>query len=558
MRTPRVRRPYALFGFLILALIAIPLLASAEGGETAAQVAADAYQRDEEIILLNRNDGRIVIVDWAVGPGLKDLNGKYDAWGGPYYDLAAGDFNGDGTKEIVVIGGASTTAPGPILHTFDPAQATGTSAVPQLAATVASPYAWLLVRCGDIDGDGRAEIVAIHSTSEPGNITQRIKAFDFNTATGQWDTAPLWDYPTGGGFVDLDLADFNGNGKADLLLVRNAVLVGTTYDSVYILDGTNPANQLFYYDFSAAAGIWTRGRAADVNADGVNEVVLMRPEGTISGNFPYAFFPIKITSPTTYQDLVAFGGWGVFPKPEDMETADVNGDGVKEIVGYNADRAGRARVVVYNPRLSTTSAEASTEAVWYAVPEGTLFPGSPNLVMGDANGDRKAEPMFLHRDSHGLRILRYQDNGDPIDYGINGPFSDNFIAANLDAAGVLAGPQMQVLSRVYLYYDLSDTTATAETIQVRNVGSGTFNWVAVPGSCPWLRISRTTGAADETTTLGVIPASLPSTVAGATATCSVGIQATGATVVNDNQTVTVTVTVLNQLFKSLLPVVFRH
>ncbi len=223
--TGRTRLLYLL---LIVALTAVPTLVWAQEDATEAQLLPDAYTRDHEVVLINRNDGRIVIRDFAVGPNMRDLNGKYDQWGGPYFNVTTGDFNGDGTREIVAIGGRGVDVAGPVLNVWDPVSANPASQVPNFTVS-ANPFDWLLVGAGDVDGDGRDEIIAIRSTNEVGNINARVICFELEGSSWR----EKWNLATGGGFVDMFIADYDGDGKADIAFTR-------VFRQVLVLDGENP------------------------------------------------------------------------------------------------------------------------------------------------------------------------------------------------------------------------------------------------------------------------------------------------------------------------------
>ncbi len=524
----------ALTAALAMLLLA-PLAAHSEGGQLKAQAPADAYVRDAEIVLINRADGRIVIRDLFVGANMKDLSGKYDAWGGPYYDVAVGDFNGDGTKEIVAIGGRGVTIPGPNLNTFDPVQAPGTAAVPGISTqlnTNVNPYDWLYVQCGDVDGDGRDEIVAIRTTSEPNNISQRIVCYEYEGSAWR----EKWNKPTGGGFYSLTLGDYDRDGKADLALAR-------VYSYIIVLDGENPDWSHFEAKVGGLAD-WRKALIGDVTGDRVPELVLLRPQQAVHGNYPPAVLVIAPTGPATWNDVF---GWGFGDPPEDAELGDVNGDGTLEIVVVNTGDF--ARVFTLNPRLSDAQNNRTEEEFWIGDREW-----AGNLVLGDTNGDGRPQPMLVRANTGAWLRIYKQNDGNYGDESRDGPYWDNFVAANLDGSGVLNLPVMQVPGAVALFYDLSTSAATQATIRVANLGPGTFTWTATQGACPWLTLSRLTGSAGDTITLTLNAAQLPS--APATLTCPVAIVASGQ-VQNPNQNITVSAVVLSKLYSLQVPLIFR-
>src|SRR5512132_3320833 len=123
MRTDWLRHAWRRFhlALVLMVVLSLALTSAALAQAPQTHIIEGPFQRDAEVVLINRLDGRIVIWDPAVGSNTIDLNGKYVAWGGPYYQAAVGDFQGDGMGEIAIIGGGATVnAPGPLLHSFDP------------------------------------------------------------------------------------------------------------------------------------------------------------------------------------------------------------------------------------------------------------------------------------------------------------------------------------------------------------------------------------------------------------------------------------------------------
>jgi len=536
VRTPISRRLIALSLLLLLAPALVPSAVAAQGGEPVAQIAADAYQRDAEVVFINRNDGKIVIRDYAVGANMKDLNGKYDSWGGNWYDLAAGDFNGDGNKEIVVIGGTSPTAEGPQLKVFDPVQ--GTSSTAQYSVDV-SPYKWQLVRTGDLDGDGRAEIVGLRSTSEAGGVTARLVAYEYEA--GAW--REKWNLATGGGFYDIDLGDYDADGKADIAACR-------IYSYVIVLDGENPTISHFEAKISNLAD-WRRIRIGDVTGDNSADLTLLRPQQSVSGNWPAAVLVIHPKTGNAYDDVF---GWGLGNPPEDIELADMNSDGKLEVVAVNTGDL--AKIYTFNPRLADSNNNRTEEEVWIGDREW-----ADNLVLGDANGNNKPERALMRKTTGAFaRILAFEDNGAAKDESTNAPYADNFVISNLDSTGILVAARMVVPAEVHFYYDLSTGVARQTTIQVANAGGSSFTWTATPqGVCNWLTLDPASGNSNGTITFTLVPAGLTATD-GWTAQCQVAVLATGVGgvgVTDPNQTVTVGVSVVDVLYSLWVPLARR-
>ena len=522
---------------LILVLLLTPVVALGQGTED--QPEPSVHLGADQVILINRNDGRIVIQDPKPQAGSVDLSGKYDVFGGPYYDVAAGDFNGDGQMELVAIGGFGVNTPGPNLNTLDPVKLrAGLPQLPQLSADI-NPHVWTMVRTGDLDGNGDHEIVALRTAWEPPFIKARIMAFDFDTRTGRWVT--LWDLPTAGGFLDMAPGDFDGDGADDIVLARDGRII-------IVIDGRSPTVTHFQAEVGQLAS-WTKARIGNVDAEPGAELILLRPQPVTAGDVPAAIVVIKPTSFSTWEDKYQ---WGLAHPPVDISLSDVDRDGVQEIMALSTGTD--AAIYTLNPRRGGVGGNIQEHLVI-----GDNLWG-PRLAMGDANGDGRPERMLVLRNGAFLRIWSFHPDSSVLDVATNGPYWENFTAANLVGAGIPARPRLRVPNEVALFYDLSTSAGTVANLRLENIGAGTFDWMTVPSpSCVWLNLSPTVGSAGGVLSFSVYAPQLPSTGPGTRVQCSVGIRAEAldGPVLDNNQTITVQVKVVSKLEGAFLPLVFH-
>ena len=171
------------------------------------------------------------------GPPLSDSAG----WNDPacYSTIQLADIDGDDRPELVANG------PGGIYvfayndGTWTPKEATQPNGPSLVASAWTNVVYYGTITCADVDGDGRAEVVA--------RAPQGVMTFDYEPSSSTWSphsddgpaTGPAWSDAAGWGqpqySLTLRVADVNGDGRAELM-GRLADGVRTAVSS----DGTSP------------------------------------------------------------------------------------------------------------------------------------------------------------------------------------------------------------------------------------------------------------------------------------------------------------------------------
>lgn len=206
------------------------------------------------------------------GPGGSVLFGLNGATGvplfgtapfGPSYNgglfVGAADINGDGVADKVVapdIGGP------PTVISLD--GATGAPLMPAFFAYGSGFTGGVRVASGDINGDGFADIV---TGAGPGG-GPHVKAFDGVTGGELQSFFAYGPSFTGGVYVAA--GDVNGDGRADIITGAGASSAGP---HVRVFDGAtlDPLASFFAYPASFAGGV--RVGVTDTNLDGIADIV---------------------------------------------------------------------------------------------------------------------------------------------------------------------------------------------------------------------------------------------------------------------------------------------
>jgi hypothetical protein len=166
--------------------------------------------------------------------------------------VATGDIDGDGNPEIIVAAGKGHS---PQVKVFD---ASGRQLFSFLAFD-ASYLGGLSVAAGDLDGDGRAEIV-VGTLASPAHI----RVFEGATRRGP-DIAP---FAANGPGVDVGIADVAGNG-------RGVIVAGASTGTHPLLATVDPSTGAVLHSIEIGETIENGVRVAggDLNGDGRDEIV---------------------------------------------------------------------------------------------------------------------------------------------------------------------------------------------------------------------------------------------------------------------------------------------
>ncbi|MFJ7301936.1 FG-GAP and VCBS repeat-containing protein [Streptomyces sp. NPDC099088] len=382
------------------------------GGETAyADFNKDGYDdlaiaAPWEKVGTDTNGGTVAIL-WGSAAGLTGKGvtitdpspSSHDYWG---KDLAAGDFDGDGKADLAV--GSSTSTVYVYKGGFTTAGTPGgryTVKPPIQSGSNDFPYGPLSLTAGDVNGDGRTDLivdgfengtgwntnyfvpgtasglsVASAEALKPGQITG---VGDINgDGYGDIVSGAGWDHHTDEGETIPDSSD---GGQANITYGSASGPAGTTgiNQNTGSVPGTSEKGDSFGWDLDLG----------DVNGDGFQDLVVSAPNEDIDGVTDTGMVTVlygsssgvKVSSGTQSFAQSTAGVPGSDEKSDlfgaDVKLDDVNGDGRADLLVGSYENAGNGSVT-YLPSNGTTITTSGSRTLSPST-SGVSTTGSPQF-----------------------------------------------------------------------------------------------------------------------------------------------------------------------------------
>ena len=350
-------------------------------------VAGDPSPTHALAVLLN-------ITDIAAGTGpefsaAQGFGGNFTASG-----LALADVDGDGRIDVLAngVGGVrifrNTTAPGAATVSFGAA----------ITVSVSGPSLGAGIAVGDIDGDGRPDLVR---TSGFGSV-----AVFRNTSTGPGaiNFGSATTFSVGSDEYDVALTDLNGDGRPDIVLSRingNDVRVLRNLTA----PGGTPNFQLL--PAIAVPGTPIGLEVGDLNGDGIPDIAVSQSAtGTI------ALFRGTTAADTAAVSFMAPTVAAVNENPQGLAVGDFDLDGRPDLLAANfttqVSPSGQLVSALRNVTAPGGAAVAFEPFVTLPVQIGVTFPAWPYDVLAlDVNLDGRPDLVSAN---YGQRAVAVRTN----------------------------------------------------------------------------------------------------------------------------------------------------
>ena len=275
-----------------------------------------------DMVVANKNDNTVSVYRNTSTSGAitsSSFAAKVDfTTGSSPESIKIGDIDSDGKPDLTVAGFGSA-----IVSVLKNASTSGTiSLAAKVDHTIGS--APLGLALGDIDGDGKPDIVAANNTV---NTISVLK----NTSTSSTPTfATKVDFATGTSPREIALGDLDGDGKLDLAVANSSAFSMSVFRNTST-SGTIDVNSFATkVDFSAGNG--PIGTAiADIDGDGKPDLAFSRFGSNIISLFRNTSTSGSITTSSFASQVDISAGDG----PWQMVMSDVDGDGKIDMAATN-------------------------------------------------------------------------------------------------------------------------------------------------------------------------------------------------------------------------------
>ncbi len=308
----------------------------------------------------------------------------------------AGDVNGDGRADFII--GARFADPGGIDAAGSAYIYSGTTGLLlfQKDGVVADDALGLSVAvAGDVNGDGRADVIIGAPGADPGGFTAAGSAFVYSLLAPPdppVNLTPIYQKngDSTGDYLGLSVAgtgDVNGDGKDDFIVGAPGATYLTEIDCgrVFIYSGSN--GSLYFQRFGGpgdSMGVSVAG-AGDVDGDGKHDIIFGGPTSPLHNGAAFVYSPFS--GSLLYQKTG--GGLNEHLGNSVAGVGDVNGDGkgdfiIGAIFANPGGRAGAGSAYVYSGADGALLFQKDGAAVGDQL-------GFSVAGMGDVNGDGRAD-----------------------------------------------------------------------------------------------------------------------------------------------------------------------
>jgi hypothetical protein len=344
-----------------------------------------------DLIVANSGDNTVSVLLNTTAPGATTASFATQqtfAVGNFPQSVTAADLNGDGLLDLIVANSVDNTV-SVLINGTSPGEAFATFATQQTFATGNDPVS---VTAADVNGDGLPDLIVSNEGDNTVSVLLNTQAVGTLTAS----FATQQTFAAGHGPISVRAADVNGDGRPDLIVSNE----GDNTVSV-LLDTTAPGAST--PSFAAQQTFATRSApqsvaVADINGDGKPDLIVANSDSTVS------VLLNAMSAPTTAFDGNSFATQRIFltgRQPLSVTAADVNNDGKPDLIVTN--KHDNTVLVLVN-----TTAPGATAPSFTQSPTGTFSTGSGpvSVTTADVNGDGLPDMIVANATAQTVSVLK--------------------------------------------------------------------------------------------------------------------------------------------------------
>ncbi|MDO7877457.1 FG-GAP-like repeat-containing protein [Hymenobacter sp. ASUV-10] len=316
-----------------------------------------------DIVVANTTDNTVSVFPGS-STGAFGTRVDYAAGSGPL-GIVLGDMNGDSRLDVVVAN-STTNSVSVLLNT-----GAGLGVPTQYPASNVPG----LVTVGDMNSDGRLDIVVSNAGNATAGFGNTVSVY-LNLSNGIFGTPT--DYVTGTNPNGVAVGDVNNDGRLDI------VTSNLNDNSVSVLLGTGAGNFAARVDYATALTPFYVA-LGDLNADGRLDIV--------TGNNSVNGVSVLLSAAATGSGYLARTDYNTGATPQDVDLADVNGDGRFDIITANQGTNNASVLLATGAGTFGTRTDFATGL------------GTASTALADVNGDGRLDLAAMNSGANTVSVL---------------------------------------------------------------------------------------------------------------------------------------------------------